>query len=160
MDDEENKRALPGIRPNALDVAVLFLVFFVFLAAWQKNNMIKAFEEERTRSVYAVAFEITSVRYDLVRDLETGTALYSSAGAGAQMLGTMLDEPVIMAQGGILAGDDTLVDLMGIFFSNGVLRNESLVLSSDLVIVVGEELLATTEIANMRIRVISITEIR
>ncbi|MBO7342351.1 MAG: hypothetical protein J6U87_06680 [Clostridia bacterium] len=122
--------------------------------------MIRIFENDRTKSVYAVAFEMPPVRYDLVNDLESGTVIYVTGEEGMALLGTMLYEPAISPREGVLADGAALVDLVGTLSCHGVLRAGALVVSSDLVIAVGDELAVATEVGNMHIQVISITEIR
>ena len=160
MNNEEKSRTLPRIRLSIFDVAVLLLLFFAVFAAFQKNNMVRVFERDRTQGVYAVAFEMPPVRYDLVNDLEAGTVIYVTDEDGMVRLGTMLDEPVIAPREGALTEGSSLVDLVGTLSCHGVLRGGSLVVSSDLVLSVGDELAVATEIGNMRIQVISITVIR
>ncbi len=160
MNNEEKGKALSRVKGNVFDVAVVLLVLFTLLVFWQKNNLMKIFENDRTKNAFAVAFEITDVRYDLVNDLAAGTVMYTVCDDATVELGMMLDEPVITSLDATLTEGDTMVDLAGTLSCHGVLREGALVVDQALILAVGEELFVATEISNMQIRVISITEIR
>ena len=160
MNNEEKSRTVSRARINLFDVAIILLVLFTVLAIWQKNNLMEIFEKDRTKSAYAVAFEITPVRYDLVSDIAAGTVLYVQTEEDTVELGLMLDEPVITPREGSLSDNGAVVDLVGTLSCHGVLREGALWVDRDVCVTVDSVIAVATEIGNMQIRVISITEIR
>lgn len=160
MNNDEKSRTAKHTKMNILDVAIILLVLLTVLAIWQKDNLADIFESDRTNGSFAVAFEMTMVRYDLVEDLAAGTVLYAEAEDGFVELGMLLDEPVITWRNGENGSEYTYVDLVGTLSCHGILREGALVVDRDLILEVGNQLPVATEISNLNIQVISITEIR
>ena len=160
MNNDEKSRTARHSRINILDVAIIVLAFLTVLAIWQKDNLADVFENDRTKSSFAVAFEVSAVRYDLVEDLAAGAVLYAEAEDGFVELGMLLDEPVITWREGENGSEYAYVDLVGTLSCHGILREGALVVDSDLIIESGKLLSVVTETSNLNIRVISITEIR
>ena len=160
MNNDEKSRTARHSRINILDVAIIVLAFLTVLAIWQKDNLADVFENDRTKSSFAVAFEVSAVRYDLVEDLAAGAVLYAEAEDGFVELGMLLDEPVITWREGENGSEYAYVDLVGTLSCHGILREGALVVDSDLTIESGKLLSVVTETSNLNIQVISITEIR
>lgn len=160
MNNDEKSRTASHSKINILDVVIVLLVFLTVLAIWQKDNLADVFENDRTKNSFAVAFEVSAVRYDLVEDLAAGTVLYAEAEDGFVELGMLLDEPVITWRDGENGSEYAYVDLVGTLSCHGILREGALIVDSDLIIESGKLLFVVTETSNLNIQVISITEIR
>ena len=144
---------------NVFDVAVFLLIVFVVLGIFHKNLLTVAFERDRSMHAYTVAFEVSSVRYDVVDDLAPDAVMYTVQGEERMKLGSMLDEPVIVSHTGADPQGSAIVDLTGTLLCYGLLREGALVLPNGCLLTVGKDLAVNTEVATMTIRVISITEI-
>ncbi|MBR7112837.1 MAG: hypothetical protein IKC75_07995 [Clostridia bacterium] len=159
MNNEEKGQGKARWRINVLDVAILLLVLFSLLVIIHRNNLVEAFERDRVGHSYSVAFEVTSVRYDVVSDLEVGTDFYTLNGRDRVKLGSMLDEPLITLRAGEAITGSTMVDLSGTLLCHGILREGALVLPEGYLLFAGSDLVMNTEVATITVRVISITEI-
>ncbi|MBR2011371.1 MAG: hypothetical protein IKA06_06475 [Clostridia bacterium] len=159
MNNDEKSRAQKHTKMNILDVAIVLLVLLTALAIWQKDNLAQIFENDRTKSSFAVAFEITAVRYDLVDDLAASTVIYAETEDGFVELGMLLDEPVITLREGAAGSEYAYVDLACTLSCHGILREGALVVDRDLILEVSEQLSVVTETSNLHLQVISITEI-
>ncbi|MBR2464877.1 MAG: hypothetical protein IKB41_05570 [Clostridia bacterium] len=160
MNNDEKSRTVRHAKINILDVAIILLILLTVLAIWQKDNLADIFENDRTKSSFAVAFEVSAVRYDLVEDLAAGTVFYVETEDGFVELGMLLDEPVITWREGENGSEYAYVDLVGTLSCHGILREGALVVDSDLIVESGKPLFVMTQTSNLDIQVISITEIR
>lgn len=160
MNNEEKSRTAARTKVSILDVGIVLLALLTVLAIWQKNNLADAFENDRTKTSFAVAFEISLVRYDLVEELAAGTVMYVQGEKHAIELGMLLDEPEIALREGSFGSENAYVELVGTLSCHGILREGVLVVDSELALGVGDRLEVATETSNLHIEVISVTEIR
>ena len=159
MNNQEKGGGRGRFRINVFDAAVLVLALFCVLTIFHKSKTVSVFEQDRASHAYTVAFEICAVRYDVIEDLTVGTVLYTTTGEDRVVLGSMLDEPVIISHTGASPEGAIAVDLAGTLLCHGVLREGALVLPEGYVLRVGDELILNTEVATVTARVISLTEI-